>query len=134
MAILDRENNEIILLEADKNEEIQAITYATDTKYIDIAMIYLKYFVNDIVSEELRNDLEKYNFLAANNQNETEEFRILEQKLKSANAGHFISDLRYWKFLDFLKRFPEKDPNKNHEKAGEWEFTEEDWKELINQL
>ena len=58
----------------------------------------------------------------------------MERKLKEANVGYIINDLRYWKFLDFLKRFPEKDPEKNNENPGDWDFTGEDWNNLVNDL
>ncbi len=61
MSILDRDANEIIELKTDETGNIIPFIHAEGTKYIDISKIYLKYFVKDIVSKELHDDIEKYN-------------------------------------------------------------------------
>ena len=134
MSILDRDANEIIQLKMDGNANITAETYSSGTRYTDISMIYLKYFVRDIVSKELREDIELYNRLFLTDQRNTDEFRALELKLKQANVGYAINDLRYWKFLEFLKRCPAKDPELNNEKTGDWDFSDDDWNDLIEEI
>ncbi len=134
MSILDRDANEIIELKTDETGKIIPYIHNEGTKYLDISKIYLKYFVKDIVSKELHDDIEKYNELLISNKTNSDDFKHLEIKLKAANIGYSINDLRYWKFLDFLKRFPEKDPTKNNEKAGDWDFTDKDWNKLITEL
>ncbi len=131
MSILDRDADEIIQLEKVDNE-IVAKKHKEGTKYLDISMTYLKYFVNDIVSTELQNDLEKYNEMYLKGSTNSEEFKNLQEKLKNADVGYVITDKRYWKFLDFIKIHPELDPNKNNENAGDWEFSDEQWQELLN--
>lgn len=134
MSILDREGHEIIQLITDTNRQIVANRHQTGTKYTDISLTYLKYFVNNVVSRELSEDLAHYNELLIENKEDGEEFRQLENKLETAYAGKTVRDVRYWKFLDFLRRFPQTDPVKNKENPGEWEFTEEEWNQLIEEL
>lgn len=134
MSILDRESDEIIQLETDENKKVIANVHSGNTKYTDISLIYLKYFANEIVSTELKNDLENYNKLFLENKKDTTEFKNLQLKLKKANVGYYVNDLRYWKFLDFLKKFPEKDPIKNNENAGDWDFTDKEWDILMEEL
>jgi len=134
MSILDRDADEIIELKTDETRNIISRTHLEGTKYLDISKIYLKYFVKDIVSTELHDDIEKYNELLISNKTSLDEFKHLETKLKNANIGYYINDLRYWKFLDFLKRFPDKDPTKNNENAGDWDFIDEEWNNLLNEI
>lgn len=134
MSIFDRDAKEIIQLESDKEHNIIASRDQIGTKYSDISMIYLKYFVNDIVSTKLQKDIEEYNKLALSGKNEGTKYEKLERKLKDAHAGYPINDLKYWKYLSFLKKHPELDPEVHRENAGEWEFTEEDWNNLLEEL
>lgn len=133
MSILDRDGDEILELQEDEEKKIIVKRHYTGTKYTDIGMIYLKYFVNNIVSTELQKDLERFNELSLKKEY-SNEYKELESKLRAANVGYTINDLRYWKFLDFLKRFPEKDPEQNNESPGDWDFTSEDWDNLVNEL
>jgi len=134
MSILDREGNEIIELKTDETGNITPRTHLEGTKYLDISQIYLKYFVKNIVSKELHDDIERYNELLISGKTNSDEFKQLEKKLKNAHVGYEINDLRYWKFLDFLKLFPEKDPTKNNEAVGDWDFSEEEWNDLLNEI
>jgi Leucine-rich repeat (LRR) protein len=134
MSILDRDANEIIELKTNETGNIIPCIHAEGTKYLDISKIYLKYFVKDIVSKELHDDIEEYNELLISNKTNTDEFKQLETKLKAAHIGYSINDLRYWKFLDFLKKFPENDPTKNNEIAGNWDFSEKEWNDLLNEI
>jgi len=132
MSLLDCEGNEIILLDTDENNNILVSKNEDDINYLDISNVYLKYFVHEITNSALKNELEKYNKLYIDNKKETVEFLEIENKLKNSFIGFTITDIRYLKFLNFLKKLNIKFPNKL-ENSENWDFSEEELIDLMKE-
>ncbi len=105
MSILDREADEIIILE-DIEGKIVA-KKRRGTKSIDVSIVLLEYFgVEATVGDEMREKINSFNRLKLKKdltKDEKKELEELEKFLGSTIASNFIYDRKYLKFLEFLR-------------------------------
>ncbi|NJO03015.1 MAG: AAA family ATPase [Bacteroidia bacterium] len=104
LSILGREEEEVHQLVQDEYGHLSVRHHPEGTKWMDVILVLLKYFeVDSVVSNTLQQKINRYNQLFAN-QGEKSEIQQLEQELKAHLINGSISDQRYLRFLELMKK------------------------------
>lgn len=107
MAILDREGDQITIIENSDNGFIS--TQKSGTKFVDVGTILLKYFkVKSLVGENMKTTIDRLTELKLKgnlSELEVNELDELENLLDNTVASNFIYNKAYYNFLLFLKEY-----------------------------
>lgn len=87
--------------------------------------------VDSVVSNTLQQKINRYNQLFAN-QGEKSEIQQLEQELKAHLINGSISDQRYLRFLELMKK--KGFGILNQQEVEKWDFNEDEWSEIEGEI